>query len=47
VTLAGGIDNSGNTLGSAEVFSPANGQFVATGTMVVARSSAGAATTAR
>lgn len=45
VLLAGGIDNSGTTLSSAEIFSPANGQFTATGAMVVARSSAGAAVT--
>jgi hypothetical protein len=43
VLIAGGIDNSGNTLSTAELYNPATGQFTATGTMMMARSTTGAA----
>ena len=39
VLIAGGIDNSGNTLSSAELFNPKTGQFAATASMKVGRSS--------
>ncbi len=41
VLIAGGVDNAGNSLSSAELFNPATGQFAATGSMQLARSSAG------
>ncbi len=40
VLIAGGIDNSGNTLGTAELFNPKTGKFTATSSMQAARSSA-------
>jgi hypothetical protein len=43
VLLAGGVDNLGNSLGSAEFFDPKKGRFVATGSMYVPRSSSGGA----
>ncbi len=39
VLVAGGIDNSGNTLSTAELFNPKTGKFTATGSMKVGRSS--------
>jgi len=39
VLIAGGIDNNGNTLKSAELFNPNKGTFSATGSMQVGRSS--------
>src|ERR1019366_122157 len=39
VLIAGGIDNGGNTLSAAELFNPKTGQFTATGSMQVRRSS--------
>lgn len=39
VLIAGGIDNSGNTLSTAELFNPKTGLFSATGRMEVGRSS--------
>lgn len=43
VLIAGGIDNSGKSLNSAELFNPKTGTFVAVGAMNLARSSAGSA----
>ena len=39
VLIAGGIDNAGNTLSSAELFNPKTGQFTATATLTVGCSS--------
>jgi hypothetical protein len=39
VLIAGGIDNAGKTLGTAELFNPKTGKFSATGSMQVKRSS--------
>jgi WD40 repeat protein len=39
VLIAGGIDNGGNTLRTAELFNPKTGKFAATGSMEVGRSS--------
>ncbi len=39
VLIAGGIDNGGNTLSTAELFNPKTGKFAATGSMEVGRSS--------
>ena len=39
VLIAGGIDNGGNTLSTAELFNPKTGKFSATGSMEVGRSS--------
>ena len=39
VLIAGGIDNAGNTLSTAELFNPKTGKFTATGSMEVGRSS--------
>ena len=39
VLIAGGIDNGGKTLSTAELFNPKTGQFTATGSMEVGRSS--------
>jgi len=39
VLIAGGIDNGGNTLSTAELFNPNTGKFTATGSMEVGRSS--------
>lgn len=39
VLIAGGIDNNGNTLGTAELFNPKTGNFTAAGSMEVGRSS--------
>jgi hypothetical protein len=38
VLIAGGIDNAGNTLRTAELFNPKTGRFTATGSMMVGRS---------
>ena len=39
VLIAGGNDNAGNTLSTAELFNPKTGKFTATGSMLVGRSS--------
>jgi hypothetical protein len=44
VLLAGGIDNSGTALTSAELFNPKKGTFVKAGSMLVPRSSTDSAT---
>ncbi|MGB8413844.1 MAG: kelch repeat-containing protein [Candidatus Binatus sp.] len=39
VLIAGGIDNNGNALGTAELYNPKTGKFTAAGSMEVGRSS--------
>ena len=43
VLIAGGIDDAGNSLSSAELFNPNTGQFQATGSMRISRSTVGSA----
>jgi hypothetical protein len=47
VLIAGGIDNSGKSLTSAEFFNPRKGKFVPAGSMMIPRSSSDSATVIR
>lgn len=47
VLIAGGIDDSGKSLSSAELFNPRKGKFVPAGSMTIPRSSSNSATAVR